>query len=223
MLTFSEWGMKIVIFDSEEYTVQISSYKREFLEFMKQEKIKLLFLKTKFEQLGFSNSLSNITASDYLEFDGENEVAKTDIMHTLNSGLMITTCGRFEYHLVLLCKVIQRVLDIGISHKEMQGQGVRNVANYLEPLLKLEINKSPEYKRVIDWLKVRNLLTHNYGTAETDSEFSNIFKVDMSFDHEVNMIFVSMDDCLRLFEDFEKFSLFLFEQLESIIDNSFEV
>ncbi|GIP35922.1 hypothetical protein J2TS4_51320 [Paenibacillus sp. J2TS4] len=63
---------------------------------------------------------------------------------------------------------------------------------------------------------MRNLLTHNYGTAETDEEFNKIFKVDMNFDHEVNMIFVSMNDCLRLLKDLEAFSLFMFNRLESV-------
>lgn len=114
-------------------------------------------------------------------------------------------------------------MEIGISHKDVHGSGVRNVANYLDALFRLNISKSAEYKRIIAWLDVRNLLTRHYGTAETDTQFNKIFDVEMNFDHETNMIFVSMNDCHRLLKDFEAFSLFLFNQLESIADESEEL
>lgn len=211
-----------MIFDRDEFVTEIDGYRREFINFIEQEEKNLSFLQNKFEQMGLVNSLSNLTTADYFEFEGDETVARTDIVHTLHSGLMITTCGRFEYHLILLCKVVQRAIGIGISHKEVHGSGVRNVATYLDSLFKLKINKSAEYKRVIDWLEVRNLLTHHYGTAETDEQFEKIFKVEMNFDHDSNMIFVSMNDCHRLLKDFETFALFLFKQLESIADDSEE-
>jgi uncharacterized protein YutE (UPF0331/DUF86 family) len=215
-----EVGGRILIFDRDEFVTEINSYKREFINFIEQEKKNHSFLQERFEQMGIVNSLSNLTSADYFEFEGDETVAKTDIIHALHSGLIITTCGRFEYHLILLCKVVQIALEIGVSHKDVHGSGVRNVANYLDALFRLKISKSAEYKRVINWLEVRNLLTHHYGTAETDKQFEKIFGVDMNFDHDSNMISVSMNDCHRLLKDFEIFSLLLFRLLESVADDS---
>lgn len=212
-----------MIFDSDEFVNDIDGYKREFMRFIEQEKKNLGFLQSKLEQMGLVNSLSNLTTADYFEFEGDETVSKTDIIHSLHSGLMITTCGRFEYHLILLCTVVQRALEIGIGHKEVHGSGIRNVVTYLDALFKLKIRKSAEYKKVIDWLEVRNLLTHHYGTAETNEQFEKIFNVDMSFDHDSNLIFVSMYDCHRLLKDFETFSLFLFNRLESVVEESEEL
>jgi hypothetical protein len=212
-----------MIFDRDDFFSSIETYKHQFFNFIEQEKKNLSFLQNRFEQMGIVNSLSHLTTADYHAFEGDEAVAKTDIIHSLHSGLMITTCGRFEYHLILLCEVVQSALEIGVSHKDVHGSGIRNVVNYIDALFRLRLSKSAEYKRVIDWLEVRNLLTHHYGTAETDKQFEKIFAVDMNFDHDSNMIFVSMDDCHRLHKDFETFSLFLFTQLESVADESEEL
>ncbi|OXM14457.1 hypothetical protein [Paenibacillus herberti] len=212
-----------MIFDRDDFLSSIETYKHQFRNFIEQEKKNLSFLQNRFEQMGIVNSLSKLTTTDYFEFEGDETVAKNEIIHSLHSGLMITTCGRFEYHLILVCEVVQRALEIGVSHKDVHGSGIRNVANYFDALFKLKLSKSSEYKRVIEWLEVRNLLTHHYGTAETDKQFEKIFAVDMSFDHDSNMIFVSMNDCHRLLKDFEIFSLFLFAQLESVADESEEL
>ncbi|MGG1639126.1 hypothetical protein [Paenibacillus sp. NRS-1760] len=116
-----------MIFDRDDFLTGIESYKNQFLNFIEQEKKNLSFLQNKFEQMGIVNSLSNLTTADYYEFEGDETVAKTDIIHSLHSGLMITTCGRFEYHLIVLCEVVQRGLEIGVSHKDVHGSGVRNV------------------------------------------------------------------------------------------------
>lgn len=94
-----------MIFDRDDFLTSIETYKNQFLNFIKQEQKNFSFLQQRFEQKGIVDHLSNLTIADYYEFDGDEAVAKTDIIHSLHSGLMITTCGRFEYRLIVLCEV----------------------------------------------------------------------------------------------------------------------
>jgi hypothetical protein len=99
----------------EEYLSSIKQYRIKFSFFVGEERLLINYWKEKFKD-GYS--ARTLKHEDYYPDEIHLGASKVDIISSLSAGMIMRIYGNFEYHIILLCEVVQRALDIGISHKQ---------------------------------------------------------------------------------------------------------
>ncbi|MCY9007230.1 hypothetical protein, partial [Peribacillus frigoritolerans] len=131
-------------YDSDDYLFSIKSYRSQLFQYLESDKplIQSLYKKLEFDSIVEGKEFSS-TDYHYIKDSGFTNV---DLVATLSDSLLISLYGKYEYLLTVLCELVQRSLEIGISYKMMKGQGIISAVKYLDSLLNIDIEKSDIYK-----------------------------------------------------------------------------
>ncbi|OEF95647.1 hypothetical protein [Desulfuribacillus alkaliarsenatis] len=142
----------------------------------------------------------------------------SELLSRLSEAFVITIYGRYEYLINILCEVVQRELGLGISYKDIKKYGINQAVFYLEKTTGISIEKHSSYKTIDKWRKLRNVLAHNYGVYK-ESDIEKFKQLGIYCSGETYTVFVTKNDCMKLFDDFDNFVEYLFSSLLALCRN----
>ncbi|TWI57915.1 hypothetical protein [Halalkalibacter nanhaiisediminis] len=83
---------------------------------------------------------------------------------SISKGVLLNSYSLLENSLNDICSVYQKILNLEISYKDIQGSGIERSIKYLKKIIGNEnINNNQQWSSIRDWNKIRNVIAHNDG------------------------------------------------------------